>query len=149
MSNEVEIRVPDIGDFTDIPIVEVLVKEGQSVDAEQSLVTLESDKAVMEIPAPAAGTVMSLGVAEGDLVSEGALVAVLTDESQRKQHRPPLNRSLLNQNRNRGGRSRQPLSRKPLLLKTRSTPPIMNMMCWCWAPARVVTPRLSVPPTSV
>ena len=60
MSKEVEIRVPDIGDFTDIPIVEVLVKEGQSVEAEQSLVTLESDKAVMEIPAPAAGIVKSL-----------------------------------------------------------------------------------------
>ena len=82
MSNEVEIRVPDIGDFADIPVVEVLVKEGQGVDAEQSLVTLESDKAVMEIPAPAAGTVKSLNVAEGDLVSEGALVAVLpTDET--------------------------------------------------------------------
>ncbi|MCW8924861.1 MAG: dihydrolipoyl dehydrogenase [Xanthomonadales bacterium] len=77
MSKEVEIRVPDIGDFTDIPVVEVLVKEGQSVAAEQSLVTLESDKAVMEIPAPSAGTVASLGVVEGDLVSEGALVAVL------------------------------------------------------------------------
>ncbi len=80
MSNEVEIRVPDIGDFTDIPVVEVLVKAGQRVDADQSLVTLESDKAVMEIPAPSAGTVLSLGVAEGDLVSEGALVAVLQAE---------------------------------------------------------------------
>src|SRR5210317_1078358 len=81
MSKEVEIRVPDIGDFTDIPVVEVLVKEGQSVAAEQSLVTLESDKAVMEIPAPSAGTVASLNVAEGDLVSEGALVAVLRIEA--------------------------------------------------------------------
>ncbi len=77
MSNEVEIRVPDFGVFTDIPVVEVLVKAGEQVVAEQSLVTLESDKAVMEIPAPSAGTVLSLGVAEGDLVSEGALVAVL------------------------------------------------------------------------
>ena len=54
MSNKVEIRVPDIGDFTDIPVVEVLVSKGQYVDAEHSLVTLESDKAVMEIPAPTA-----------------------------------------------------------------------------------------------
>jgi len=77
MRNKVEIHVPDIGDFTDIPVVEVLVSEGQSVDAEQSLVTLESDKAVMEIPAPVAGKVMSLDVVEGDLVSEGTLVAVM------------------------------------------------------------------------
>ena len=77
MSKMIEIRVPDIGDFTDIPIVEVLVKVGERVDAEQSLVTLESDKAVMEIPAPGAGVIQSLDVAEGDLVSEGSLVATL------------------------------------------------------------------------
>jgi dihydrolipoamide dehydrogenase len=77
MSNTIEIRVPDIGDFTDIPVVEVLVKAGDRVDAEQSLVTLESEKAIMEIPSPGAGIIRSLGVAEGDSVSEGALVAVL------------------------------------------------------------------------
>ncbi len=87
MSNEVEIRVPDIGDFTDIPVVEVLVKAGERVDAEQSLVTLESDKAVMEIPAPCCRNRCFMGVAEGDLVSEGALVAVWTVESQQKQRR--------------------------------------------------------------
>ncbi|MGD9020437.1 MAG: dihydrolipoyl dehydrogenase [Lysobacterales bacterium] len=77
MSKELQVHVPDIGDFTDVPIVEVLVKVGEKVQAEQSLVTLESDKAVMEIPAPAAGTVRSVDVAVGDLVSEGMLVAVL------------------------------------------------------------------------
>jgi len=77
MANTIEIHVPDIGDFTDIPVVEVLVSAGDRVEAEQSLVTLESDKAVMEIPSPGAGVIRSLGVAEGDSVSEGALVAIL------------------------------------------------------------------------
>jgi dihydrolipoamide dehydrogenase len=82
MSNTIEIRVPDIGDFIDIPVVEVLVKPGDRVDAEQSLVTLESDKAVMEIPSPTAGTILSLGVAEGDFVSEYTLVAVLQADEE-------------------------------------------------------------------
>ena len=77
MSNTIKISVPDIGDFSDIPVVEVLVKAGDQVDADQSLITLESDKAVMEIPAPVAGLIISVEVAEGDLVSEGLLVATM------------------------------------------------------------------------
>ena len=77
MSNTIEICVPDIGDFIDVPVVEVLVKAGDRVDAEQSLVTLESDKAIMEIPAPVAGVILSVDVTEGDFVSEGWLVAKL------------------------------------------------------------------------
>ena len=83
MSNSIEIRVPDIGDFSDIPVIEVLVKVGEHVDEEQSLVTLESDKATMEIPAPAAGIISSLTVGLDDLVSEGSLIAVLdADEAE-------------------------------------------------------------------
>ena len=77
MSNIIKISVPDIGDFIDVPVVEVLVKAGEQVEAEQSLITLESDKAVMEIPAPAAGIVRTVDVAEGDFVSEGWLVATM------------------------------------------------------------------------
>jgi len=77
MSNTIEICVPDIGDFIDVPVVEVLVKAGDRVDADQSLVTLESDKAVMEIPSPGAGIIRSVDVEEGDFVSEGWLVARL------------------------------------------------------------------------
>jgi dihydrolipoamide dehydrogenase len=77
MSKTIEIRVPDIGDFIDVPVVEVLVKAGDRVDAEQSLVTLESDKAVMEIPSPVAGVLSTVDVEEGDFVSEGWLVAKL------------------------------------------------------------------------
>ncbi len=80
MSNRIEIRVPDIGDFSDIPVIEVLVSAGDRVDSDQSLVTLESDKATMEVPSPAAGVIVELSVSLGDDVSEGDLVAILEAE---------------------------------------------------------------------
>ena len=61
----IEVKVPDIGDFKDVPIIEVFVKPGDAVKAEDSLVTLESDKATMDVPAPAAGTVKDLRVKLG------------------------------------------------------------------------------------
>ena len=73
----IEVKVPDIGDFTDVPVIEVLVKPGDTVKVEDSLVTLESDKATMDVPAPAAGVVKSLAVKLGDKVSEGALLLTL------------------------------------------------------------------------
>jgi len=72
-----EVRVPDIGDFTDVPVIEVLVSPGDTVAAEDPLITLESDKASMDVPAPAAGTIASLAVAVGDTVSEGSLILTL------------------------------------------------------------------------
>ena len=72
-----EVLVPDIGDFKDVPIIEVLVKPGDAVKAEDSLVTLESDKATMEVPAPVGGTVRDIKVKVGDKVSEGSLVLTL------------------------------------------------------------------------
>ena len=82
MSNTIKISVPDIGDFIDVPVVEVLVKAGDRVDADQSLITLESDKAVMEIPAPVAGIISSVDVEEGDFVSEGWLVATMESDEK-------------------------------------------------------------------
>ena len=72
-----ELRVPDIGDFKEVEIIEVLVKPGDTVKAEQSLITVESDKASMEIPASAAGKVLALKVKVGDKVSEGSTILVL------------------------------------------------------------------------
>jgi pyruvate dehydrogenase E2 component (dihydrolipoamide acetyltransferase) len=72
-----EVKVPDIGDFKDVPIVEVHVKEGDAVNAEDPLVTLESDKASMEVPAPSAGKVEKVLVKPGDKVSEGSLILLL------------------------------------------------------------------------
>ena len=77
MSQLIEVKVPDIGDFRDIPIVEVLVKPGDRVKPEDPLITLESDKATLEIPAPQAGTVKAINVKVGDKVSQGTLVLTL------------------------------------------------------------------------
>lgn len=89
MGERIEIRVPDIGDFTDVPVIEVLIKAGDRVEAEQSLVTLESDKATMEVPSPAAGTIVELRVALADTVSEGDLVAVLEAEETAQAEAAP------------------------------------------------------------
>jgi len=72
-----EVLVPDIGDFKDVPIIEVLVKPGDTVKAEESLVTIESDKATMEVPAPVGGVVRDMKVKVGDKVSEGTLILTL------------------------------------------------------------------------
>ncbi len=77
MSKTIEIKVPDIGDFAGIPVIEVLVSAGDQVKEEQSLITLESDKATMEIPSPAAGVIREMKLKLDDTVSEGDLVAVL------------------------------------------------------------------------
>src|SRR5947207_1373518 len=77
MPTTTEVRVPDIGDFKDVPIIEVMVKPGDKVQPEDALVTLESDKATMDIPAPAAGTVKELKVKVGDKVSEGSVLLIL------------------------------------------------------------------------
>ena len=73
----IEVKVPDIGDFKDVPVIEILVKPGDAVKKEDSLVTLESDKATMEVPAPAAGVVKEVRLKVGDKVSEGSVVLVL------------------------------------------------------------------------
>ncbi len=77
MSGIIEVKVPDIGDFKNIPVIEVLVKPGDSVSKESPLVTLESDKATMEVPSPSAGVVKELRVKVGDKVSEGSPVLTL------------------------------------------------------------------------
>ncbi|WP_372886196.1 biotin/lipoyl-containing protein, partial [Shimia sp.] len=72
-----EIKVPDIGDFSDVPVVTVLVSVGDSVAVEDPLIEIESDKATMEVPSPAAGVVKEIKLAEGDSVSEGSLILIL------------------------------------------------------------------------
>ena len=72
-----EITVPDIGNFTDVPVIEVHVQPGDVVAAEDPLVTLESDKATMDVPAPVAGTVTELRIAAGDTVSQGTVIMMV------------------------------------------------------------------------
>ncbi|QEL66044.1 dihydrolipoamide dehydrogenase [Oryzomicrobium terrae] len=77
MSQLVEVKVPDIGDFKDVPVIEVFVKAGDTVNAEDALVSLESDKATMDVPSSATGVVKEVKVKVGDKVSEGSLILVL------------------------------------------------------------------------
>ena len=74
----IEVRVPDIGDFEDVPVIDVAIKSGDQVKPEDPLITLESDKASMEVPSPAAGTIKEVNVKIGDRVSEGSLILTLT-----------------------------------------------------------------------
>jgi dihydrolipoamide dehydrogenase len=97
LSEASEVRVPDIGDFTDVPVIEIHVSPGDEVSVEDPLVTLESDKATMDVPAPLAGTVKQLQVKIGDRVSEGSILLTIeadsaspTPESAPKvAHEPP------------------------------------------------------------
>jgi dihydrolipoamide dehydrogenase len=88
-----EVKVPDIGDFKSVEVIEILVKPGDTVAKEQSLITLESDKATMEIPSPGAGTVQSIKVKVGDKVSQGSTILVLdvaTEEKPAKEEKSRL-----------------------------------------------------------
>ncbi|HLO96801.1 MAG TPA: biotin/lipoyl-containing protein, partial [Burkholderiaceae bacterium] len=72
-----EVKVPDIGDFKDVAVIELLVKVGDTISVDQSLVTVESDKASMEIPSTQAGVVKEVKVAVGDKVNEGSLLLIV------------------------------------------------------------------------
>src|ERR1700753_2581098 len=81
MPNPVKILVPDIGGFKDVDVIEVLVKSGQQIEKETPLITLETEKAAMDVPAPAAGRIAELKVNKGDKVSEGSLILLLEGEA--------------------------------------------------------------------
>ena len=94
MTEAAEIRVPDIGDFDSVEVIEVLVAVGDTVEAEQSLITLESDKASMEIPSSHAGTIQSIAVGVGDKVAEGDVIATVSaaataEPEQAAEQNPP------------------------------------------------------------
>jgi pyruvate dehydrogenase E2 component (dihydrolipoamide acetyltransferase) len=89
MGTLVEVKVPDIGDFKDVEVIEVLVKSGDTIAKEQSLITVESDKASMEIPSDAAGVVKEMKVALGDKVSQGSTVLVLDAAASAAATAPP------------------------------------------------------------
>lgn len=90
MSDTIEIKVPDIGDFGDVPVIEVLVSPGDRVEVDDGLITLESDKATMEVPSSAAGVIKELRVSVDDTVSEGDIVAILeTEDSAAEQTGEP------------------------------------------------------------
>ena len=142
----IEIRVPDIGDFKDVAVIELLVKPGDAVAVEQSLITVESDKASMEIPSSQAGVVQSLAVKIGDTVNQGSLILTLEAAGapvvaaaspaarRRRLPRQPLRR-------------RHP-PRRPLRRRSLRGLPTTTATCWCSAPAPAATRRRSARPTS-
>jgi pyruvate dehydrogenase E2 component (dihydrolipoamide acetyltransferase) len=89
MSQLIDIKVPDIGDYKDVPVIEVLVKAGDHVEKEQSIVVLESDKATMDVPSSHSGVVKEVKVKVGDSISEGAIVIVLEESGGAKAAPPP------------------------------------------------------------
>src|SRR5712692_9868205 len=84
-----EVKVPDIGDFKDVPVIQVVVKAGDQVKAEDPLISLESDKATMDVPSPAAGSIKELKVKVGDRVSEGRVIVVLETAGAAAAAQPP------------------------------------------------------------
>ncbi len=78
MAQIIEVKIPDIGDFKDVPVIEVLISPGDTVEKETSLITLETDKASMEVPSPQAGTVQDIRIRVGDKVSEGTVILTLS-----------------------------------------------------------------------
>lgn len=88
MAERIEIKVPDIGDFEGVEVIDVLVKAGENVEQETSLITLETDKAAMDVPAPRAGRIVEMKVGNGDKVSEGDVIAVLEVEEGKSEAKP-------------------------------------------------------------
>ena len=130
----IEVKVPDIGDFKDVPVIEVHVAEGATVKAEDPLLTLESDKATMDVPSPAAGTVTGLKVKVGDRVGEGDADPAPADRAAKPARPQPRRAGSLPPHRR---------PRPPAPARATITP-----RCWCWAPAPAATPPPSAPPTS-
>ncbi|ALN82504.1 dihydrolipoyl dehydrogenase [Lysobacter antibioticus] len=93
MANNIEVKVPDIGGYDDVPVIELLVAVGDTVKKDQGLVTLESDKATMEVPSSADGVVKSISVKIGDKVSEGAVIAILEAEGAGEAPKPAAEKS--------------------------------------------------------
>lgn len=119
MSDSQEILVPDIGDFDSVDVIEVLVSPGDTVDVESPLITLESDKATMDVPSPVAGTVTEVRIAVGDQVSQGSLVAVVTAAESTPEDAPATatppqaqaedaDNSKENERENQGGEEKEP-----------------------------------------
>lgn len=88
MSKTIDIIIPDIGDFDNVPVIEVLIAEGDAVEKDDSMVTLESEKATMEIPAPHSGTVKSVTVKEGDVVAKGQVIGQMEVSEEAAEEKP-------------------------------------------------------------
>ncbi|TDJ63568.1 MAG: branched-chain alpha-keto acid dehydrogenase subunit E2, partial [Proteobacteria bacterium] len=91
MSSKIPVAVPDIGEFEDVEVIEILVAVGDQVATEDPLITVESDKAAMDLPAPCAGTVTEITVVVGDKVSENSIIATITTADKPITEKPKSN----------------------------------------------------------
>ena len=160
----IEVKVPDIGGYDDVPVIEVLVAVGDTVEVDQGLVTLESDKATMEVPSSVAGVVRELKVKVGDKLSEGSVVAVLEADAAERCASPATRASAgIGASRQRRLTRATHRPRHPPLRCTagsepkrehrkrrRQRPQGRHRMpaASCSAPAPAATPPRSAPPTS-
>ena len=136
-----DIKVPDIGDFAEVTVIELLVKPGDSVKVDQSLITVESDKASMEIPCSHAGVVKELKIKLGDKVSAGALLLGLEASSSAdgpdtpdfKQNQAPALAAPAQVAINNESKTMPVAASTPL--PALSAPPTKTATCWCWGPA--------------
>ena len=134
MSDSQDILVPDIGDFDSVDVIEVLVSPGDTVDVESPLITLESDKATMDVPSPVAGTVTEVRIAVGDQVSQGSLVAVVTAAESNSVDAPATStppqaqaedadNPKENERKSQGGEKKEPDRASEPLAETGAQPP--------------------------
>jgi dihydrolipoamide dehydrogenase len=145
----IEVKVPDIGDFSGVDVIEVNIKPGDVIEKEQTLLTLESDKASMEVPSDIAGTVKEIKVKAGDKVSQGTVIALVEASAGAAAPAPaprkhPTRRSPQRLRRLRPLPPRHP-RRKPAATAAQ---PTSNATCSCSAPAPAATRPRSAPPTS-
>ena len=129
MAQSIEVKVPDIGDFEGVDVIEVLVAPGATVAADESLITLESDKATMEVPAPVAGVVQSVAINVGDQVSEGDLVAIIDTAADPAVEdtgasEPAAEPAAADQPEPGSSDEPAPAVTEPAAVKTRSAPPL-------------------------
>ena len=161
----VDVRVPDIGDFHDVGVIEVLVKPGDTVAVEQSLITIESDKASMEIPSSQAGVVKELRVAVGDKVNEGTLILRLDPlenagaaaapasaspaaAAPAKAALPPASAPAQHRHQHRMHRRRRRLRRQRVRLPPQPAAATSSATCSFSVPGLAAIRRRFAPPTS-
>jgi pyruvate/2-oxoglutarate dehydrogenase complex dihydrolipoamide acyltransferase (E2) component len=127
-AGQLVVTVPDIGDFGEVPVIEILVSVGDTVAVEDPLVTLESDKATMDVPSPAAGVVKALHVKVGDSVSEGSLVLDLETTDGGSAPEPPGNQR--SPASTPAAVQDRPLLQQPPLPQHHRPPPFKTLGAW-------------------
>jgi pyruvate/2-oxoglutarate dehydrogenase complex dihydrolipoamide acyltransferase (E2) component len=145
-----EIRLPDIGDFKDVPVIEILVAPGQSVRKDEPLLTLESDKASMDVPAPEDGVIGEIHVKIGDKLTQGDLLATYSSAGETQQAAAPQTpkATAATADAEGGVQMSRPQVHRRRRLPTPADRPISRPISWFSAPVPAAIPPPSAPPIS-